>query len=64
MKHQLDFWPATNQEASYEQGPWESLSLEEQTETMARLARMIAQAVCPRLIAEMEENHHEPQPED
>ena len=44
MRHQQDFWPAA-QEAPYEQGHWESLSIEDQAETIARLARLIAKAV-------------------
>ena len=58
MQHQLDFWPAA-QEAPYEQGHWESLSIEEQTETIARLARLIAKAVCPQLIDETQGDNHE-----
>jgi len=58
MKHQLDFWPAA-QKAPYEQGQWESLSIEEQAATIARLARLIANAVCPRLIDETQGDKHE-----
>ncbi|MBI4474641.1 MAG: hypothetical protein HY646_18365 [Acidobacteria bacterium] len=58
MQHQLDFWPAARK-APYEQGPWESLSLEEQAETIERLARLIAKAVCPQLIDQIQENNHE-----
>jgi hypothetical protein len=46
MQYQLDFWPAKHNEP-YEQGPWESLSTEEQTETIARLGRLITKAVRP-----------------
>jgi len=58
MKHQLDFWPAENQ-APYEQGQWESLSIEEQAATIARLALLIAKAICPQLIDDPQENNHE-----
>jgi hypothetical protein len=58
MKHQLDFWPAENQ-APYEQGRWESLSIEVQAVTIARLALLIAKTVCPQLIAETQEDSHE-----
>lgn len=59
MKHQLDFWPAA-QKAPYEQGQWASLSIEEQAETLDRLAKVIAKSVCPQLIDEMQgEDDHE-----
>jgi len=58
MKHQLDFWPAA-QKAPYEQGQWESLSIEEQVETIERLARLIAKAVCPQLTDETQGDDHE-----
>ena len=63
MQHQLDFWPPRTQ-APYEQGQWESLSIEEQAERIALLARLIAKTVCPQLIHETEENNHEQQRED
>jgi hypothetical protein len=58
MKHQLDFWPAESQ-APYEQSHWESLSLEDQAATIARLALLIAKTVCPQLIPETQEERHE-----
>lgn len=58
MKHQLDFWPAENQ-APYEQGQWESLNIELQAATIARLALLIAKAVCPQMLEEAEEDNHE-----
>lgn len=58
MQHQIDFWPATKN-APYEQTPWESLSIEEQAETIARLARLIAKTVCPQLMDETPEEYHE-----
>ena len=58
MQHQLDFWPAARK-APYEQGQWESLSIEEQAERIALLARLIAKAICPQLIDETQEGSHE-----
>ena len=58
MQHQMDFWPAKTQ-APYEQGQWESLSIEEQAKTIAQMARLIAKTVCPQLIDQIEENNHE-----
>ena len=58
MQHQLDFWPAVRK-APYEQGPWESLSIEDQLESTALLARMIAKTICPKLIEQTQENSHE-----
>jgi hypothetical protein len=58
MQQQLDFWPAARM-APYEQGQWESVSIEVQAETIARLARLIAKAVCPQLIEETQEDNHE-----
>ncbi len=58
MQHQQDFWPA-EKKAPYEQGLWESLSIEEQAVTMARLALLIAKTVCPQMIDETQENNHE-----
>ena len=49
MQDQLDFWTAT-QKTVYAQRPWESLSVEEQAEMIARLARLMARVACPRLI--------------
>lgn len=58
MQHQLDFWPAA-EEASYQQGQWQSLSIEEQAERLAMLARLIAKAICPQLVDQSQENSHE-----
>lgn len=58
MKHQLDFWPAENH-APYEQSRWESLSIEDQGAMIARLALLIANTVCPQVIAETPEDRHE-----
>lgn len=58
MQHQLDFWPAGHP-APYAQGPWERLSLEEQAERIALLARLMAKIVCPTPIEETPENRHE-----
>ena len=58
MQHQLDFWPEARK-APYEQTQWESLSIEEQAETIARLARIIAKTVCPQSMDETQEDHHE-----
>lgn len=58
MQHQLEFWP-TAKKTTYDQGQWESLSIEEQTEKLALLARLIAKAVCPQLVDETQENSHE-----
>ncbi len=46
MQHQQDFWPA-EKKAPYEQGQWESLSIEERAERTVLLARLIAKAICP-----------------
>jgi hypothetical protein len=58
MQHQLDFWPAAGK-APYAQTPWESLSVEEQTETIARLARLITKSICPQLSEKTQEHNHE-----
>lgn len=58
MQHQLEFWP-TAKKAAYEQGQWESLSVEEQAEKIALLARLIAKAVCPQSVDQTQENSHE-----
>lgn len=58
MQHQLDFWPATHP-APYAQGPWESLSIEEQAERIALLARVIVKVIHPPAIDETQENRHE-----
>ena len=58
MQHQIDFWPAARK-APYEQTQWESLSIEEQAETIGRLARLIAKTVCPQLMDETKEHNHE-----
>jgi len=58
MRHQLDFWPAA-QKTPYAQGQWESLSIEEQVETIEKLARLIAKTVCPQLIDQTQGNEHE-----
>jgi hypothetical protein len=58
MQHQMDFWPAARK-APHEQTPWESLSIEEQAETIVRLARIIVQTVCPPWMDEPQENNHE-----
>jgi hypothetical protein len=58
MQHQLEFWPAAERLA-YEQGQWESLSIEEQAERIALLARLLAKAVCPQLVDQTQENSHE-----
>lgn len=58
MHHQLEFWP-TAEEIAYGQGQWESLSIEEQAERIALLARLLAKAVCPQLVDETQENSHE-----
>ena len=58
MQHQQDFWPA-EKKAPYEQGQWESMSIEEQAESAVLLARLIAKAICPQLVDEPQENNHE-----
>jgi len=58
MRHQLEFW-TTAEKTVYEQGQWESLSIEEQAEKIALLARLLAKAVCPQLVDETQENSHE-----
>ena len=58
MQHQLEFWPAAGKTA-YEQGQWERLSIEEQAEKIALLARLIAKALCPQLVDQIQENSHE-----
>ena len=58
MTHQLDFWPAA-EKAPYAQKYWGTLSIEEQTERITLLARLIAKAVCPELYANSEEQAHE-----
>lgn len=58
MQDQLDFWPG-EKKAPYEQGQWQSLSIEEQAERIALLARLIEKAVCPQLFDETQENSHE-----
>lgn len=58
MQYQLDFWPPL-ENAPHRQGPWETLSIEEQTERIALLARLIAKSVCPQLMDTTEENGHE-----
>ena len=59
MPHQLDFWPAA-QKALYGQRYWEALSIEEQSERIAILARLIAKAVCPELVKNTREENREP----
>jgi len=56
MRHQLEFWP-TAEKTAYEQRQWETLSIEEQAEMIALLARLLAKAVCPQWVNE--ENSHE-----
>jgi len=58
MQHQLEFWPTT-EKARYEQRQWESLSIEEQAEQIALLARLLAKAICPQWVDETQENGHE-----
>jgi len=58
MQHQLEFW-TTTEKATYEQGQWESLTVEEQAEKITLLARLIAKAVCPELADQTQENSHE-----
>jgi hypothetical protein len=58
MQHQLEFWP-TAKETAYEQRQWESLSIEEQAEKIALLARLLAKTVCPQLVDQTQENSHE-----
>jgi hypothetical protein len=58
MRHQLEFW-TTAEKTTYEQGQWESLSVEEQAEKITLLARLIAKAVCPELVDQTQENSHE-----
>ncbi len=59
MPHQLDFWPAA-QKAPHGQRYWEALSIEEQTERIAMLARLIAKTVCPELVKNTREESREP----
>ena len=58
MRDQLEFW-TTAEKTTYEQGQWESLSVEEQGEKITLLARLIAKAVCPELVDQTQENSHE-----
>ena len=58
MQYQLDFWPPV-EDAPHKQGQWENLSIEEQSERIALLARLIAKSACPQLINTTEENGHE-----
>ena len=58
MRHQLEFW-TTAEKSAYEQGQWESLSVEEQAEKIALLARLIAKVICPQLADEAQESSHE-----
>ena len=58
MRHQLQFWPPARQ-APHPPGPWEELSIEEQAERIALLARLIAKAICPQRIDETQESSHE-----
>ena len=58
MRHQLEFWPAT-EKTHYKHGPWENLSIDEQAERIALLARLIAKAICPQWSDETQENSHE-----
>ena len=60
MQHQLEFWPATEM-TLYKQGPWENLSIEEQAERIALLARLVAMTICPHRNDETQENSHEQQ---
>ena len=55
MEYQLEFWPQM-ENAPHEQGQWINLSIEEQAEGTALLARLIANTVCPHLIDATEEN--------
>ena len=50
---------ARRKEGPYEQGQWESLSIEEKVERTVLLARLIAKAICPQLVDEAQENNHE-----
>ncbi len=58
MQHQLEFWNPM-EDAPNKQGQWEKLSIEEQTERIALLARLIAKCICPQLMEKTEENGHE-----
>ncbi len=58
MQHQMDFWPAA-EKTLHEQGQWQSLSIEEQAERIALLARLIAKALSPQLVNQTQENSHE-----
>jgi len=58
MQHQQEFWP-TAEKTAYDQGQWESLSVDEQAEKITLLARLIAKAVCPELADPTQENSHE-----
>lgn len=58
MQHQLEFRP-TAKKTAYEQGQWENLSIEEQAEMIALLARLLAKAVCPQWVNETQENSDE-----
>jgi len=60
MQHQLEFWPVA-EKTLCAQGQWESLSIKEQTEKIALLARLIAKTECPQWIDETQENNHEQQ---
>ena len=58
MTHQLDFWPAA-EKTPYAQKYWETLSMEDRSEQIARLAKLIAKTVCPELYANSEEDADE-----
>jgi hypothetical protein len=60
MHHQFDFWPAA-QHAPYSQRPWESLSNEEQSEMITRLARLITQSIRPHPEVQKQQNDSDPQ---
>lgn len=60
MQHQLDLWPAAPKtKAPYQQGPWESLSTEEQLRIIQRVAQLIAKTVRPQSSDQNKEEEHE-----
>lgn len=56
---QLDLWPVEHP-APYAQKRWEALNVENQLTATAMVARLIAQAVDPGVIAEAREVDDEP----
>jgi len=60
MQRQLEFWPVA-EKTPCDQGQWETLRVEEQAERIVQLARLIAKAVCPQAVDEIQENSHEQQ---